>query len=356
MDFFAEYGVFLAKTLTLVLAIVFVVGVLVSLGQRQKRHVKQGFIDIQNLNDRYREMADIMSAAVLSEAEYKAQCKREKKEEKQERKREKQRLGKEKEDAVSGKPRVYVIDFVGDLRASKTDALAHQVTAVLMQARPEDEVVVRLESPGGMVHGYGLAASQLQRIRDRNIPLTVCVDKVAASGGYMMACLGNRILAAPFAVIGSIGVVAQVPNLHRVLQKYDVDYDLFTAGEYKRTVTVFGENTEKAKQKFQQELEETHVLFKDFVSRFRPVLDISAVATGETWYGQQALSLHLVDAIQTSDDYLYGLHKKEADLYHVNWMEHHSLAERLGLVTESALVRVFSRLLGALENKGTFTR
>lgn len=355
MDFLAEYGVFLAKTLTLVLAVVFMVGMLVSLGQRQKKHVKLGFIDILDLNERYREMADTLSAAVLSEVEYKALCKQEKKEEKQQRKREKQQAGKGDSEQPQ-KRRVYVVDFEGDIRASATEALAQQVTAILTQARPEDEVVVRLESPGGMVHGYGLAASQLQRIRDHQIPLTVCVDKVAASGGYMMACLGNRILAAPFAVLGSIGVVAQVPNVHRVLKKYDIDYELFTAGEYKRTVTVFGENTDKAKQKFQQELEDTHTLFKGFVSRFRPSLDIAAVATGETWYGQQALDLHLVDAIQTSDDYLYGLHKQEASLYQVNWVERHSVAERLGLVTESALVRVFTRLLGSLENRGSFTR
>ena len=112
------------------------------------------------------------------------------------------------------------------------------------------------------------------------IGMNATFDKVAASGGYMMACIGDRILSAPFAVLGSIGVVAQIPNLHRLLKKHDVDYEVLTAGEYKRTLTVFGENTDKGRQKFQEDLELTHVLFKDFVSRYRPQLDIDQVLGG----------------------------------------------------------------------------
>jgi len=200
-----------------------------------------------------------------------------------------------------------------------------------------------VESPGGMVHSYGLAASQLQRIRDAGVPLTIAVDKVAASGGYMMACVANRIVAAPFAVIGSIGVMAQLPNFHRLLKKHDIDFELFTAGEYKRTVTMFGENTEKGRGKFLQELEETHELFKDFVSANRPGLEIARVATGEIWYGQKALEIGLVDELQTSDAFVQG-RLSDWDVFEVKFVHKKNWQEKLGLAAEGALEKVFLRI------------
>ncbi len=201
-------------------------------------------------------------------------------------------------------PKVYVIDFNGDIKASQVEQLRHEVNAILMIATPNDEVLIRIESPGGAVNGYGLAASQLQRIRDKNIPLTACIDKVAASGGYLMACVAHKIIAAPFAIIGSIGVVAQIPNFHRWLKKNDIDIELLTAGEYKRTLTLLGENTDKDRQKFQEDLEEIHKAFRNYVLANREDLDIDAVATGEHWLAQDALKLHLVDTLQTSDEYI----------------------------------------------------
>lgn len=202
------------------------------------------------------------------------------------------------------KARVFVLDFKGDVLATQTESLREEVTVVLGIAEAGDEVVVRLESAGGAVHGYGLAASQLSRLRAKGIPLTICVDKVAASGGYMMACVGQKVLAAPFAVIGSIGVVAPVPNLHRLLERHGVDYEDVTAGRYKRTVSLLGRITEEGRTKLKEQIEDTHGLFKRFVSEMRPQLDVEAVATGEHWYGQRALELHLVDGVATSDDYL----------------------------------------------------
>lgn len=199
---------------------------------------------------------------------------------------------------------LYVIDFDGDLKASATDSLRREIDAVLEYGTHDDEVVVRLTSPGGMVNSYGFAASQLMRLRERGIPLTVCVDKVAASGGYMMAAVADRIVAAPFAYIGSIGVVASIPNLHRVLKKYDVDYEQVTAGRYKRTLTMFGENTEEGRAKFREELEAVHRRFKEEVKRFRPRVDIESIATGEHWLAEDAKPLGLVDEIMTSDDYI----------------------------------------------------
>ena len=140
-----------------------------------------------------------------------------------------------------------------------------------------------------MVHTYGLAASQLHRITRAGIPLTVSVDKGAASGGYLMACVANTIIAAPFAIIGAIGVLAQIPNFNRALKKVDVDYEVMTAGEHKAPITMFGEITDKGKNKLQQELEETHDLFKGFITQHRPQVPVHEVASGEVWYGQQAI-------------------------------------------------------------------
>jgi serine protease SohB len=354
VDFIFEYGMFLAKTITIVAGIGFFIISIITAGQKFKKQDKEGHIEIKSLNEKYKEVSDAMQANILSEFAYDEICKAEKKDQKAKLKKEKslkRHLDKQKPERA----RVFVVDFVGDIRASANDALAEQITAILTQATSDDEVVIRLESGGGMVHSYGLASSQLQRIRDKNIPLTICVDKVAASGGYMMACIANKLLAAPFAVIGSIGVVAQIPNIHRLLKKHDVDFEMLTAGEYKRTLTVLGENTEKGRQKFQQEIQETHDLFKDFVAQNRPNIDMNVVATGEVWFGKAALEKGLIDAVITSDDYLFQRHT-EADLYKIDWIEKHSIAERFGLAAESAMGRVLMRFYTELENRSLFFR
>jgi len=233
--------------------------------------------------------------------------------------------------------RVFALSFHGDLVASKLDHLRNEVTAVLTRARPQDEIVVRVESSGGMVHAYGLAASQLQRIRTRGLRLVVAVDKVAASGGYMMASVAEHIVAAPFAVVGSIGVLAQVPNVHRLLKKHDVDVEVLTAGRFKRTLSFLGENTDAGRAKFVEELEDVHALFQEFVSANRPTVDMSVVATGESWYGRRALDRNLVDEIATSDEYLMRA-SEEADVYEVRWIEHKRPIDRLvSRVTDAAL-------------------
>lgn len=228
------------------------------------------------------------------------------------------------------KKRIYVLNFHGDIRASAVSSLREEITAILTVATENDEVFVRLESGGGVVHGYGLGASQLMRVREKNIPLTVSVDKVAASGGYMMACVGSRILAAPFSIIGSIGVIAQVPNFNRVLKKHDIEYDQFTAGEFKRTVTMFGENTDEAKAKFREEIEDIHVLFKDFIVQHRPDVDIVKISTGESWPGTRALEKKLVDELKTSDDYLLE-RSIDTDIYEIKYVSKKSLGEKIGL-------------------------
>ncbi|MDY7025782.1 MAG: protease SohB [Pseudomonadota bacterium] len=361
MEFVADYGMFLLKILTVVIAIIAVVLVIAStVASGKSRSVSgQGRIKVRAMHEDFKEQEKELKRALLTDEQQKQQQKAEKKRLKSEKKANKKaaKLASKnaskntEEDSKAQKPSVFVLDFDGDIRASEVDALRQEVTAVLSLAKTTDEVVLRLESPGGVVHGYGLAASQLQRLRDQSIPLTICVDKVAASGGYMMACIGQKILAAPFAIIGSIGVVAQMPNIHRLLKKNDVDYDVYTAGEFKRTVTVMGENTEKGKAKFQEELEETHVLFKNFVQTHRPSLDISAVATGEHWFGEQAIEKGLIDGISTSDSYLVDK-MREQNVYHVEFIEKKPLQERFGLAFSQALMTMYDRLISKnLEQK-----
>lgn len=325
MEFLAEYAGFLARTVTVVVAIVMVLLVVAVL--RQKGQRSAGHLSVRKLNEFYRELREHLEDSVLHKDQLKRQRKAEAKAHKAEQKK------------PVDKPRVFVLDFDGDIKASATEQLRHEVTAVLSMAQPTDEVVVRLESGGGMVHAYGLASSQLARLRDAGLPLTVCVDKVAASGGYMMACVANRVLAAPFAVLGSIGVVAQLPNVHRLLKNHDIDVEVLTAGEFKRTLTVFGENTDKGREKFQEDLELTHQLFKGFVSRYRPQLDIDKVATGEVWLGLSALEHELVDGLQTSDEYL-ARRANEAEVFQLRFINRKSLQERIGLAASVAIDRV----------------
>ncbi|MBW4200256.1 protease SohB [Enterobacter cloacae subsp. cloacae] len=303
MELLSQYGLFLAKIATVVIAIAVVAVLVVNLTQRKRQ---RGELRITRLSEQYQEMQEEMSLALLDSHQQKLWHKAQKKKHKQDAKaaKAKAKLNAAQEKA---KPRVYVLDFKGSMDAHEVASLREEVTAVLAVAKPQDQVVVRLESPGGVVHGYGLAASQLQRLREKQIPLTVAVDKVAASGGYMMACVADKIVAAPFSIIGSIGVVAQIPNFNRFLKSKEIDIELHTAGQYKRTLTLLGENTEEGRQKFREDLNETHHLFKDFVHRMRPALDIEQVATGEHWYGTQAQEKGLVDDVGTSDDLLLNL-------------------------------------------------
>ena len=343
MEFIYEYGIFLAKAVTFVAAILILVTGLVALGQRQRTEQHEGHIEIKNLNDRYKHIGETIRHVVSDDESLKLLRKSEKKAEKAAAKAAKKKRKKQSGDAEERRKRLFVLGFDGDLKASATDNLREEISAVLPQIEKGDEILVKVESPGGLVHGYGLAASQLKRITEAGAPLTVAVDKVAASGGYMMACVGDRIVAAPFAVLGSIGVLAQLPNFNRLLKKHDIDFELLTAGEYKRTLTLFGENTEKGREKFLEELEETHSLFKDFVSTNRPALDIDKVATGEVWYGQNALKVGLVDDLQTSDAFVQA-RLPEWDVFEVRFVQKKNWQEKLGLAAEGALERTFLRI------------
>tara|TARA_R110002074_G_scaffold16582_2_gene55382 strand:+ start:344 stop:1366 length:1023 start_codon:yes stop_codon:yes gene_type:complete len=340
LEFLSEYGLFLAKAITFVIAVMVVVGVIAGLGGRVRKH-SRGELDITHLNDIMDEMGNVLQSAMLKPSEQKKLNKQKKK------------ALKASKKTPTEKNRVFVLEFKGDMSASAVTNLREEITAVLSQASAEDEVVVRLESAGGMVHSYGLAASQLDRVKKKGIPLTVCVDKVAASGGYMMACVANKIIAAPFSILGSIGVVAQLPNFNRLLKKHDVDIELHTAGEHKRTLTMLGENTDEGREKFIEDLEDTHELFKEFVSAHRESVDINAIATGEIWLGTRAKGLALVDELMTSDEYLVDK-SSDADIYEVKYLHRKSLPERMGMAAESSADRLLLRWWNRLCSRDFF--
>ncbi|MFC0178899.1 protease SohB [Thorsellia kenyensis] len=388
MEYLVQYGVFLAQTITIVAAIAVILILIV--GMRHKSQGQKGEIQVISLSEKHEETVQMMQGALMNPAEQKMWQKKQKQEERIKRKKEKiaakqehkegaelphlistdatsvsneQSKSKESQKKLesdqstvtsesktaiddNNHKRIFVIDFDGSMDAGEVSSLREEITAILSVAKSQDTVIIRLTSPGGVVHGYGLAASQLARIKNANINLVACVDKVAASGGYMMACVADKIIAAPFAILGSIGVVAQVPNFNRFLKKNEIDVELHTAGAYKRTLTLFGENTEEGREKFRQELNETHELFKRFVIEKRPSLDIESVATGEHWYGIQALEKGLVDEIATSDDYLGKLYQDHKVLK-IKYVMKKRMAER---VTRSASKAIIDSVMSIWQN------
>ena len=345
MEYLIEYGMFLAKAATIVIAVMFVIGVVAAAGSRRRGGGKRGRIKVTGLNGHVDELRDALRGGVLNKAELKRLTKAEKARRKQEEKERKRRekaaaaAPEQKAGTDEREKRTFVLRFKGDMVAGKVASLREEITAVLSVARESDEVLLCLESPGGMVHAYGLASSQLARIKKRDIPLTICVDKVAASGGYMMACLADKLIAAPFAIIGSVGVLVQMPNFHRVLQRKEIDYEIITAGEFKRTLTTFGEITQKARDKVQEDVDTIHGLFKNWVKNHRPVVDLGKIATGETWVGIQAKDLRLIDEIGTSDERIVAA-CEEHKVYEVEYAIRKSAHERLSKALYAALDRL----------------
>jgi len=313
-EFFFMYGLFIAKVITGLIALVFVVAII---GGGRKKELSSE-LKVTNLNKKYTDLQNNVMQAVMDKKEFKQRHKTQSKLEKK---------NKKLNQSTNAKPKLFVLEFDGDIKATEVSTMRDEVTALLSVAEPQDEVLMKLDNSGGIVHEHGLAASQLQRIKDAKLTFTISVDKVAASGGYMMACVADKIVAAPFAILGSIGVLAQLPNFNRLLDKAGVDFEQHTAGEYKRTVTMFGKNTEKEREKLKIDLQETHTLFRDFVVEHRPKLDMDKVATGEHWYGKQALELNLVDELKTSDEFLIDA-LDSYDIYQIEMQQKKGFQEK----------------------------
>ena len=336
MGFWAQYGLFWAQMLTLLLLVI-AVGIVMLRSRGQGR--RGGGWQFESLNEAAQSQENALAAKILDAKRWKARCKKQ------------AAIEKARSQSTDLPPHTFVLSFTGDLRATAVAALREEISVVIGVARPAvDEVLLRLESPGGLVTAYGLAAAQLVRLREAGIRLTVAVDTVAASGGYMMAAVADHIVAAPFAVVGSIGVVAQLPNVHRLLQRHEIDIELHTAGQYKRTLTMLGENTEEGREKFRAQLNETHDLFKDFLRQYRPALDLTTVATGEYWFGQQALALNLVDELATSDAWMYQ-RLAARRFVRVQKKPPHTLWHRLRASAQAGVAGLTAELFDALRHK-----
>lgn len=327
MEFISNYGLFLAKAITILLFLFALISIILSFSKKSRA---DDHFEVTHLNKKYKSISDSLRFSLLSKKELKKAKKQTKSEAK---------IEKKKSPSIS-KKRIFVLNFLGNIKASAVRHLRKEITAILSVASNKDEVLICLENAGGLVHEHGFAASQLLRIKQRGIPLTVAVDKVAASGGYMMACVADKIIAAPFAIVGSIGVIAQLPNFNRLMDKHGVDFELMKAGELKRTVTMFGKNTDEDRKNFNEQLEDTHDLFKEFVKDNRPKLEIENVATGEHWLATRGIKLNLVDELITSDDYL--LHAcKNAEIYEVSYSMPKTISERLGNSIQTTVDKLF---------------
>jgi len=322
MEFLAEYGVFLLKVTTVALAVLVPILLIIS-SSKSRSSSERGHLEIRNLSDQFESMGEALNGSQMDSKSLKKFTKEAQKR-------------KKKESKKQDKQSVFVLDFNGDVQASGVDKLKHEINAILLSETKCKEVVLKVESGGGSAYAYGLCAAELKRLVDHKIKLTVCIDRVAASGGYLMSCVASKIVAAPWALVGSIGVIAQMPNINKLLKKNLVDFEMHTAGEFKRTLTVFGENTEEGRDKFKSELEDLHVIFKDFVKENRADIDTAVVATGEVWQGDQALAVGLIDEIGTSDDYLVKLSKR-FKLFEIEYVEKKNLSDRFAFGIQNAI-------------------
>lgn len=320
IELISNYGLFLLKTITIVVSIIIIISVIVN----SKKNTTEGSLEVQSINKDLDSLEEGIKKNILSKQEFKKFVKSKKKNSKK----------------LSNK--IFVIDFKGNIKASEIISLRREISGILLSFKKGDEVLLRLENSGGTVHEHGLAASQLKRIRDKNIPLTICVDKVAASGGYMMACVANKIVASPFAIIGSIGVIAQVPNFNKLLKNKGVDFEQQTAGNYKRTVTMFGKNTDKDRKKLKEQLEDIHSLFKEFIKDNRRNLDVEKVSTGEYWYGKDALKLKLIDKILTSDEYIISM-KDRFEIVRIKYKPAKSISDKLSKLSTNISSKLFQK-------------
>lgn len=338
MEILADYLIFLLKVFTIALAIT--IPLLIIIGSSKGKSQPKGRLTITNLSDKFEEMGNALKSSLMNPKESKKFNKDLAK-------------NKKKKDKAEKDDSVFVLNFKGDIQASEVEKLKQEINAILISESECKEVVIRVESGGGSAYAYGLCAAELKRLVDNNISLTVCIDKVAASGGYLMSCVATKIIAAPWAIVGSIGVIAQLPNFHRLLKKNSIDFEMHTAGAFKRTLTTLGENTDEGREKFKSELEDLHLIFKDFVKEQRPQVDTDIVATGETWQGEEAIKVGLVDSLETSDNYLVNL-SKQAKLFEIEFVEKKNLSEKFALSTQLVIEKSLIKFYDLI-NRDRFT-
>ena len=338
MEILVDYLIFLLKVFTIALAIT--LPLLIIIGSSKNKSQPKGKLSITNLSDKFEDMGNALKGSLMNPKELKKFNKDLSKD-------------KKKKNKTENEETVFVLNFNGDIQASEVEKLKQEVNSILLSESECKEVVLKVESGGGSAYAYGLCAAELKRLVDNEISLTVCIDKVAASGGYLMSCVATKIIAAPWAIVGSIGVIAQLPNFHRLLKKNSIDFEMHTAGAFKRTLTTLGENTEEGREKFKSELEDLHLIFKNFVKEQRPQVDTEVVATGEVWQGEEAVKVGLVDSLETSDNYLVNL-SKEAKLLEIEFVEKKNLTERFAFSMQLIIEKTFFKFYDLI-NRDRFT-
>ncbi|KZX82185.1 hypothetical protein A3715_00045, partial [Oleiphilus sp. HI0009] len=245
--------------------------------------------------------------------------------------------------ASPNKQSIFVLDFKGDKTASSVGSLSKEVSAILSVAKPNDEVFLRLESPGGTITGYGLASQQLIRLREAGIRLVVSVDEIATSGGYMMAAVGDRIIASPTSMLGSIGVIMEVPNFYNLLDRAGVQFHQFTAGKHKRLVSMTNKIGDAAKDQINQDLEKSHELFKNHVHTYRNSVNLESVSHGDVWSAKYCLDNKLVDDLMTSEAYLFD-RASRANIFHISWDVERSFSDKLSSFAAQASINTLDKV------------
>ncbi len=214
-------------------------------------------------------------------------------------------------------PRLAVLRFQGlrDLNASGDQRLSEAIDEVLVNRDHFEEAVVIIDSPGGTTHGYGHAYALLERLSASGLKVTACIDRIGASGGYLMALPADRILAGPFAIVGSVGVVAGIPNVKRLLEEKGVSYRLFVAGDKKRVVHFADDDGPEVREYMDEKLAGIHTQFLQAVEKHRgDRVKLDEVRSGDHWSAEESVEkgLGLVDELQTSAEYLLERNREVA--------------------------------------------
>lgn len=164
-------------------------------------------------------------------------------------------------------------------------------------------IVLRVDSPGGTVAASEEIATY---VKECEKPVVVSVGDVGASGAYMISSQADSIWANPGSSVGSIGVIAQIPNVSGLLDMVGVEFQTFTAGEYKDAGSAYRDLTKEEEALIQGEVEEAYDQFIDIVAEGRGLerAKVEELAIGWTWSGVRAKELGLVDEVGTYRDAL----------------------------------------------------
>jgi protease-4 len=210
------------------------------------------------------------------------------------------RRGGEGGQAIFG-PRVAIVELEGVI--AEVDDLVREVKS--HRENPQVKaVVMRINSPGGVVGPTQELHQALLRVREAGKPVVASLGSVAASGGYYTAVAADRIYANPGTLTGSIGVIMQMANLQDLFKKVGVDYVVVKAGQYKDLGNVSRQMTPEERRVLQGLLDNVHAQFIDAVAEGRKLdrAEVVKFADGRVFSGVQARDLKMVDTLGSLED------------------------------------------------------